>query len=211
MLLGFDAPGSLNQRWERDGRRRMAKPGDKLTSIQLVTTHPVLGASLHSILPSVQQFLASDHKTLLLNTQRRVSLGNWKLLGISILACLFVPLMNLLPVQSEILASTRVWCQLERANPWRYVTRIAWGEREALWFFTQQLEVVGKQTCTVWNRHKDMYFKGRKGSKCRFLRLRTFTEWVLGKNEDTQILAALCFISFMTLTKSLNSTTWLDF
>lgn len=42
--------------------------------------------------------------------------------------------------------------------------------------------------------------------KCRLLTPRTFIEWVLGEDEDAQILGALRFISFMTPTKSLNST-----
>lgn len=146
-------------RWgwkEKDDRARKSL---SLESIQLVTTHLVLGAPLHSIPPSVKQFLASDHKTLLLNNQRRFSLGNRMLLGISILACLFVPLMNLLPVQSEILASTRVGASWKGRAPGGMRPGVHVGKGRLSGSSPSSWRLRGKLTCNVWNRHKDMYFR----------------------------------------------------
>lgn len=63
------------------------------------------------------------------------------LLGISILACLFVHLMNLLPVQSEVLASTWVGARQKGRAPGGMRPGFHVGKGRLSGSFTQQLEV----------------------------------------------------------------------
>lgn len=89
----------------------MAEPGEACMAAEhLASYHPMCaGASLHSIPPSVKPFLASDHKTLLLNNLFHPSWKSfsWELnIAWSKYSCLSVPLMNLPALKNEILTST---------------------------------------------------------------------------------------------------------